>query len=68
MVISPLRAAFVFALAFAWSPTQTAGQETSAPQPIRAEYANPSDRYPNNIMESFSVASSWAFNRHLQSP
>lgn len=55
MVITPLRSAFVFGLAFAWSPTQTAGQETSAPQPIRAEYANPTDRYPHNIMGSLSA-------------
>ncbi len=55
MVISQLKAAFMLSLACALSPAQAAGQETLALQPIRAEYANPTDRYPHNIMGSLSA-------------
>lgn len=34
----------------AFAPAQVAAQEQPLPQPIRAEYANPTDRYPHNIM------------------
>jgi hypothetical protein len=52
MVKRFFNASNIVALAFAWSPAQAAGQETSIPQPIQAEYANPTDRYPHNIMGS----------------
>ena len=45
-----LRIAYLFALAIVFAPALRAGQDTSAPQPIRAEYAHPTDRYPHNIM------------------
>jgi hypothetical protein len=47
-----IRAVYIIALAFAWSPVHAAEHATSVPQPARAEFANPTDRYPHNIMGS----------------
>ena len=55
MVINPIRVLWIFALVFALAPTLAAGQDLSAPQPIRAWFANPTDRYPHNIMGSLSA-------------
>ncbi len=43
------------ALALIAVPGQVAGQEMSVPGPVRAEYANPTDRYPHNIMGNLSA-------------
>ncbi len=45
-----ITASCALVLALACDPAKVAGQEPPAPQPIRAEYANPTDRYPHNIM------------------
>ena len=52
MVKRLIKASYIVALAFAWSPAHAAGQETALPRPMRAEYSNPTDRYPHNIMGS----------------
>lgn len=55
MVSNPIRVLWIFALVFALAPALAAGQDLSAPQPIRAWFANPTDRYPHNIMGSLSA-------------
>lgn len=40
----------LFAIALALFPVCVTAQGTPPPKPIRADYANPTDRYPHNIM------------------
>lgn len=50
-----LSASCALALALTGAPARVAAQDQQLPQPIRAEYANPTDRYPHNIMGNLAA-------------
>ncbi len=48
-------ASYTIALSLAWPTALVAEQYVPVPQPIWADYANPTDRYPHNIMGTLAA-------------